>query len=71
MDMTKILSAGAVALLAGLTLSLAPPSGETESSNASPVVSHQFRSSLVNGMGVSSLSDLNGKPVLVEFWGTR
>jgi hypothetical protein len=25
----------------------------------------------VNGMGLKSLDDLRGKPVLVDFWGTR
>ncbi len=69
MDLTKMISSAAIVLLAGLTLSLAPPAGETES--ASPVVSYAFRSPVVNGMGVSSLADLHGKPVLVEFWGTR
>lgn len=31
---------------------------------------HTFRN-LDNGMGVRSLSDLRGKPVFVEYWGTR
>jgi len=30
-----------------------------------------FRDPLLNGRGVTSLADLRGKPVLVEFWGTR
>ena len=30
-----------------------------------------FRAPLTNGMGVANLEDLRGKPVLVEFWGTR
>lgn len=33
--------------------------------------SHTFSTSPVNSMGVKSLKDLKGKPVLVEFWGTR
>jgi len=32
---------------------------------------HTFRSAPVNSLGVSSLKELRGKPVLVEFWGTR
>ncbi len=32
---------------------------------------YTFRGSPVNGMGLSSLKDLEGKPVLVEFWGSR
>ncbi len=34
-------------------------------------VDHKFRSPLVNAMGVTSFADLRGKPVLVDFWGTR
>ena len=33
--------------------------------------SHTFSTAPVNSMGVKSLKDLRGKPVLVEFWGTR
>ena len=32
---------------------------------------YTVRGPLVNGMGLSSLKDLEGKPVLVEFWGSR
>jgi len=32
---------------------------------------YTFRDSLLNGRGVQSLEDLRGRPVLVEFWGTR
>lgn len=31
----------------------------------------KFREPLFNGMGVSSLADFRGKPLLVDFWGTR
>lgn len=34
-------------------------------------VDHKFRQSLVDAMGVTSFADLRGKPVLVDFWGTR
>ena len=30
-----------------------------------------FRSDPLQGQGVKNLSDFQGKPVLVEFWGTR
>ena len=33
--------------------------------------SHTFTKSPVNGMGTKSLEALRGKPVLIEFWGTR
>ena len=32
---------------------------------------YKFRKAPVNALGVTSLSDLRGKPVLVDFWGTR
>ncbi|MDF1800545.1 MAG: hypothetical protein P1V81_15310 [Planctomycetota bacterium] len=32
---------------------------------------YSWRSPLVNSMGKSSLADLQGSMVLVEFWGTR
>lgn len=32
---------------------------------------YSFRRPLFNGMGVSSLADLQGRPVLVQFWGRR
>jgi hypothetical protein len=32
---------------------------------------YTFARPVHNGMGLSSLSELQGKPVLVEFWGTR
>ncbi len=33
--------------------------------------SYTFQQPLVNGRGVKSLADLQGRPVVVEFWGTR
>ena len=33
--------------------------------------SFSFKGPLVNGMGLKSLGELRGKPVLVDFWGTR
>jgi hypothetical protein len=62
-------SLGAVALVAGLTMGLTQPTVDGVSEGDS--VSFSFRSPVVNGMGMKSLSDLRGKPVLVEFWGTR
>lgn len=34
-------------------------------------VDYTFRSTPVNAMGIKGLDELRGKPVLVEFWGTR
>lgn len=33
--------------------------------------SYTFQNAPANSMGVKSLKALRGKPVLVEFWGTR
>ena len=33
--------------------------------------SYTFSSPLLNGLGVKSLADLQGRPVMVEFWGTH
>jgi hypothetical protein len=33
--------------------------------------SYTFREAPVHSRGVRSLSDLRGKPVLIDFWGTR
>ena len=34
-------------------------------------VKYQFRAPPVNALGVAGLEDLRGKPVLIDFWGTR
>lgn len=34
-------------------------------------IEYTFRSAPINSMGVKSLSELLGKPVMIEFWGTR
>lgn len=33
--------------------------------------SFSFRNDPLQGQGIKSLADFQGKPVLVEFWGTR
>ncbi len=32
---------------------------------------YSFKQRLLNGRGIGSLADLQGKPTLIEFWGTR
>ena len=32
---------------------------------------YTFRTPPLNSMGVKTLADLRGRPVLIEFWGTR
>ena len=66
----KWIPAGIGAMVAGVTLcsALTTPVAGVEVGES---VEYGFRTPVVNGMGISSLSDLHGKPVLVEFWGTR
>ena len=34
-------------------------------------MAYAFQQPIMNGQGVKSLDDLRGRPVVVEFWGTR
>lgn len=49
----------------------APASAQGGSAGPGDAPDYQFNNPLLNGRGVTSLSDLRGKPVLIEFWGTR
>jgi hypothetical protein len=56
---------GFVLALAGPTALLArAPVGDEGSG-------YKFREAPVNSMGVKSMADLRGKPVLIDFWGTH
>lgn len=62
---------GALALslgFAAMSMTSSPPL-ETVEVGSKP--SYNFRTSPLYGMGVKSLADLQGKPTLVDFWGTR
>jgi hypothetical protein len=65
--------AGLVLLVVGVVESrpMFAQSSAPEGVVAGEEVSYEFRSPLVNGRGVTRLDDLRGKPLLVEFWGTR
>ena len=58
-----------VSVAAAAALALAPAQGGSAADGESP--EYEFRRPVLNGMGVSALSELRGKPVLIEFWGTR
>lgn len=34
-------------------------------------VTYKFNKAPVNAMGITSVADLRGKPVIIDFWGTR
>lgn len=62
------------ASLAFVGTALAPSVAAAQTSagvQVGEVQTHTFATPLWNSMGVSSLEDLRGKPVLVDFWGTR
>ena len=65
----KLASTFGLLSLAGLLA--APLFAASTSSIVGKKPSYTFREAPVNAMGVKSLSDLRGKPVLVEFWGTK
>lgn len=56
-------------LLVGGLLSLTPAAAGQVSAGDAPEFT--FGQDVINGMGVTSLADLAGKPLLVDFWGTR
>lgn len=67
-----------LAVLAGACALGAMPVNERLDRRATPsgvqvgdTPAHTFRASPWNAVGVRSLEDLRGRPVLVEFWGTR
>jgi acyl-CoA synthetase (AMP-forming)/AMP-acid ligase II len=60
-------SGSALTLLLAVALAgRAPTAGDP----AAPV-DYAFRRPPINDLGIASLADLRGKPVLIEFWGTR
>ncbi len=69
MKRSHLFQAIAATTLAGVLLSTVSP--PVAGVSVGDDVAHTFREPLLNGMGVSQLADLKGKPLLVEFWGTR
>ena len=61
-----LLTAG-LAGTAWLSSALALASGGDEGG----AVEYKFRLPPVNSMGVTSMEDLRGRPVLIDYWGTR
>ncbi len=69
-NMTSLWKIGGSVLAAGALLSMTW-AGAPGSISVGDEVSYNFRKAPLNSMGVGSLGDLAGKPVSVEFWGTR
>jgi hypothetical protein len=59
------LAAAAVALIDGTARA------QGKMAKVGEKMSYSFQEALQNGQGVKSLADLAGRPVVVEFWGTR
>jgi hypothetical protein len=55
--------------LAGAVLAAAPSLEAQIAVGDQPTFS--FREAVFNGMGATSLADFQGKPLLIDFWGTR
>ena len=65
--MTKIgFATAALGALLGSTGAIAQ-----NAANEGDPIAYSFQDALVNGQGVKSLADLQGRPVMVEFWGNH
>lgn len=56
--------------LAGLALAAVALASSNSPAGDGPV-DFRFSKPPVNGLGLQSLAELRGKPVLIDFWGTR
>ena len=61
----------ALCLGAGLALFAGAQELGAQTVEVGDTPSFSFRNDPLQGSGIKSLSDLQGKPVLVEFWGTK
>ena len=59
------LAAAAVALIDGTARA------QVKMAKVGEKMSYTFQQPMLNGQGVKSLADLQGRPVIVEFWGTH
>ena len=63
MKLTRLtLAACALGLFGLAPLGANPPADETKAE-------YSFREAPVNSLGIRSLAELRGKPVLIDFWG--
>jgi len=69
MNWKKLIRPGALVATAALAIGMAAPSpGGVEIGEK---VSYSFRDPVLNAKGLTKLEGLRGKPVIIEFWGTR
>ena len=70
-DSMKTLRLFSLAGLACVGALLVGAANATDGDTEGKTARYKFRQPLDNGRGVSSLEELRGKPVLIDFWGTR
>lgn len=65
----------AIALACAMPLALAAvsasPSASSTAAGDDTPIAFKFSKTPQNGMGLVDMADLRGKPVLIDFWGTR
>lgn len=52
-------------------IAAAVPAQQRQGVKVGDVPTYTFTSPLLNGQGVKSLADLQGRPVMVDFWGVH
>ena len=67
--MHKLIIASAVLIAACCSIPIAQGQGRIV--EVGDTVDYTFSQPPIDGLGLMSLRDLRGKPILVEFWGTR
>jgi hypothetical protein len=63
----KLSSSKLATLPAVLALTLGITAAST--SGSAPAVDYSFREPPLNALGIKSLAELRGKPVVIDFWG--
>ena len=61
----------AIAAVVPAVVAATVPTATQSAVDVGDEVAYTFRAAPVNAMGITGLDELRGKPVLVEFWGTR
>ena len=61
----------AIAAAAPAVIAATTPAASQAAVEIGDEVDYTFHSAPVNALGIKGLDELRGKPVLVEFWGTR
>lgn len=60
-----------LALVAAATMAMSAAATAQEAISVGSHPQYTFTKPILNGLGVKSLADLQGRPVMVEFWGVH